>query len=104
MRIKHLAHICPFLRNNISYNENDNFTNESIYKSIEDITPTIHELTEMCQWGEITGKCSHLLEPIMTEDGICFTFNALNSHEMYTDEYVYCSKLYYNISILILIV
>lgn len=84
MRIKALMHICPVLSHHIPFN--DSVANESIYNIIQDIAPKVLESTYKCTWKRYEFICFELIKPTLTEDGVCFTFNALNSHEIYTDE------------------
>lgn len=84
-RLKALAHVCPLLPHLIPFD--DNFTNGHIYDTIQDIAPTIGE--SLCNWWGRDINCSQLLVPILTEDGLCFTFNGLNSDEIYTDQWVF---------------
>lgn len=86
-RLNALTHICPILPHLITWN--DSFTDESIYDTIQNIAPYLHPSETRCLWTRYLKPCSELFVPVLTEDGICFTFNALNSHEIYTDEYVY---------------
>lgn len=83
-RLNALAHICPILPHLIPYN--DNFTDESIYDTIQDIAPSIRQSTMGCMWQRRVAKCFEIFSPVLTEEGLCFAFNAQNSHEIYTDE------------------
>lgn len=79
-----LAHICPQLSEEIRYE--DTFTNESIYSLIQEITPNFDDLIVHCVSDAFPGKCSDVVAPVLTDEGICFTFNGLNSHDIYTDQ------------------
>lgn len=79
-----LAHVCPRLAEySIS---KDNFTDESIYETMKHVSLQLGDIVE--DWRQISDNLDTEILPIFHEDGICFTFNALNSHDMYTDEYV----------------
>lgn len=87
-RLNALAHVCPLLPHLIEYK--DNFTDESIYATIQDMAPNTREsFSPFCGWQRKFSKCSKLFTRVLTDDGLCLTFNALNSHEMYTNEYVF---------------
>lgn len=78
-----LFHICPDLYKPST--SNTKFTNTSIYDIMEDIAISVNDITIYCEWREEFQNCTDFFEPIFTDDGLCFVFNALNSHEMYTD-------------------
>lgn len=95
-------HICPILQDlyhrvPISNDENvqderqkrklETFATESIYQMLRRMALQPSEMLTSFQWQykeELTR--SEFFVPILTENGLCFTFNALNSHEIYTEE------------------
>lgn len=74
----------------IEYKEN--LTDSSIYNVIKDIANKYDDMFEI--WYSSYNDLHNITNfvAILTEEGFCFTFNALNSHDIYTDEYVYDVK------------
>lgn len=56
---------------------------ESIYETITKLSP---DKLSVIPFATFAGNIIHF-EPIFTEEGLCFTFNSLNSRDIYTDEY-----------------
>lgn len=88
-RMDALTQICDNLPESFDVeNRNDlqHFINESIYDVIRDMAPNFEETVQICWWQSKIENCSKFVFPVMTEEGICFTFNSLNSREIYTDQ------------------
>lgn len=79
-----LYHICPSFE--APFSDKSEFVNSSIYEIIEELAIPIRNITVSCEWREKKRVCSEFLQQYFTDDGLCFVFNALNSHEMYTDK------------------
>lgn len=79
-----LAHICDYLRANIEF-KND-FTNESIYNIMEDLAPNVEYMFDECSWQQKKVNCSEYISTEFNYEGLCFTFNALDSYDRYTEE------------------
>ena len=84
MRMLKLVNVCPLLTVVIP-NKND-FADEDIFNAIEDVAPNVEQITLSCAWKGAIINCSEYLEPILTHHGVCFTFNGLNSRDIYTDQ------------------
>lgn len=80
-----LAHICRFYQP-VHGHLKDFFLNESMYRTMRDMAPTCNETLYYCSWRNRARPCNELFQPVFTERGLCFAFNALNSHEVYTNE------------------
>lgn len=83
-RLNGVVNVCPLLPNLVSFK--DRFENESIYDTIQDVAPQFEDIFNECFFDDRNYPCSQKMKPILTDDGLCFAFNALNSHEMYTNE------------------
>lgn len=59
--------------------------NYSVYKTIADIAPSKVNSIFAAHWA-INLKNSETFEPIFTEEGFCFTYNSINSREIYANE------------------
>lgn len=86
IQMETLVHICQFY-----FPENVDFENwmadQSIYFHIQDMALNINETLFNCHWKGKTDSCLRLFTPVLTDEGVCFTFNALNSHEIFTERY-----------------
>lgn len=63
-----------------------NFTlprSESVYETIQNIGPEPSSVILFATW--ISQYVRFM--PIFTNEGLCFTFNSMNSEEIYTEEY-----------------
>lgn len=82
-----VSHICQFYFED-GFTFGSKLANLSIYGTILDLAPSFNETMFRCAWQYKNLSCSKLFVPILTEEGLCFAFNALNSREMYTEESV----------------
>lgn len=80
-----LIHICQYDFVDF-FNFTNKFTNASIFDTIYEMAPSFQDTMFDCQWQYESNDCSEFFSPILTAEGLCFAFNSLNSHEVYTEE------------------
>lgn len=69
------------------------FTNSGFFDVISQIAPEFHNTMFSCNWRNDDPYCFKNFRTTITEEGVCYTFNALNSRDIYTDEYDFVSKM-----------
>lgn len=63
-----------------------NFTNSEFFDILKELAPTYNDTMMFCKWRNEVNFCDALFRTTLTEEGVCYTFNALNSRDIYTDE------------------
>lgn len=64
----------------------DNYTDTTIRSTINRLAPTFNDTLEYCEFSDDKTGCSKFFYPIITEDGLCYTFNSWNENDMISDE------------------
>lgn len=83
-KINALAHVCTF-HEPVLDQSREKFTDDSIYDIIQDISPTFNDTMFGCQWNYKKVACEDLFTSVFTSDGLCFSFNTLNSEDVYNN-------------------
>lgn len=63
-----------------------------MYGIIQELAPT-NDTIDKCWWESKITDCWGLFKPVLTEEGVCYTYNSLNSHDIYTEQWVISNKL-----------
>lgn len=89
VRLEALSQICNLIPELLDYEKRtdlDPFINETMYQTLAEMAPTMNDSFNQCWWQSKMENCSSLIGPVMTEEGLCYSFNALNSHDIYTEQ------------------
>lgn len=62
----------------------DNDTDNAIRSAIINLAPRLNETAYYCKFSDNVKNCSDFLFPVITDEGVCYTFNLLN--DLVTDE------------------
>lgn len=82
-----LENVCPF-RAIYRLPTRYHFFDDSFYFILAELFPFFHEIISECNWNKLSLPCAKLFQPVWYKEGLCYSFNALNSHEMYREKYV----------------
>lgn len=62
-----------------------NVTYRNVHADIQRVSPNSREILTKCEWsGKV--NCKKMFREILTDEGVCITFNMLNASEIYREE------------------
>ncbi|CAG9564748.1 unnamed protein product [Danaus chrysippus] len=55
-------------------------------ENIKELSPKINDTFHSCRWKNFLSDCLDIFLPIITEEGVCYTFNTLGAEELFRVE------------------
>lgn len=71
------------LKQNVANTLEKETAHVDLLKHLRAVAPTLSEIFYKCEWQGHQRNCPELFQEIITEEGVCFTFNFLNAPEVY---------------------
>lgn len=62
------------------------FTTRNIVQILEELTPRMPPTLFLCRWHNEQIPCTNIFAQILTEEGICYTFNNLEQKDIFREE------------------
>ncbi|XP_068083940.1 uncharacterized protein [Anabrus simplex] len=81
--LEYASLICDDFRN-VGIN---NFTDNGVLDYIQGIAPQVDDVFKWCKWRAQDKECHRVFTPIITDNGVCFSFNGLST-ELFTENVV----------------
>lgn len=82
-----MSQLCDMIHEHFDFDIFKNVSTPEILNTLRNMSLILEETIFKCSWLYNSDDCEDDFKTIITEEGICFTFNALNSQDVYTDEY-----------------
>lgn len=77
-----MLHVC--FNNKLNKTGREEFASQ-MYKTIQEIAPTFGSNVFNCSINNNFHRCSDIFEPVMTDEGLCYTFNMVGSKKLFRD-------------------
>jgi amiloride-sensitive sodium channel len=61
------------------------YAGEDMLEFLESVQPNFYEGASNCKYLGVRYNCSELFVPILTDDGICYTFNIVDRTQLLSD-------------------
>ncbi|CAG9865181.1 unnamed protein product [Phyllotreta striolata] len=75
------------------YNDGKKYTDSDTIDYLMSVAPQFSDIFASCKWTLLNESCENFFVPLLTEEGLCFTFNMLNRDEVFRDR-VYLNDKY----------
>lgn len=79
---------------NVGFTLGNKTMDPDIVQTLQDMSPKLDATLFSCKWRNAGINCSEIFSPIVTEEGICFTFNTLKAEEMFRMENIHTDYKY----------
>lgn len=70
------------------------YTTTRIVNILEELTPRLSPTLFLCKWRNEPLPCSDVFAQILTEEGICYTFNNMEQEEIFREENLHTNFRY----------
>lgn len=76
--------VCGIVHESFMFSSNTNISNFT--KNLLEMSPELYSIFTDCSWESQSMDCKRNFRPVITEDGLCYTFNLIDMSNIYRDE------------------
>ncbi|CAH1408268.1 unnamed protein product [Nezara viridula] len=67
--------------------DGDDYADDSTMEFLEEVAPPFFDTIFLCKWNNtVSENCSDIFTKIVTDEGICYTFNMLDKKDLFRDD------------------